>query len=268
MSNQSQRKKIERNRRTVTIAADSHAFSVTLRQRLPRPVPPLSRPLGDGRRSFASEPRAKRSKIVEEPFRFSTRAFNATCAAGGHPAVSKREREMPQRTCEREEGKKKNLDLDNSRNFLLKRRKDPPLSPVSAQVRGGSIGDPQGDGEGSSAGHGRGESRGWIKESGKEFETETEKTESELKRNETLPRAVQLYITLEIRFLRRRCGRVGLRRQIKALVRKGASSNLVIVTINISFCPLLPPPISQRSFHRRLSNCTFRSVAAATSISR
>ena len=138
---------------------------------------------------------------------------------------------MPQRMCEREEGKKPRPRQLSE--FSLKKRNGPPLSPVSAQVRGGSIGDPQGDGEGSSAGHGRGESRGWIKESGKEFETETEKTESELKRNETLPRAVQLYITLEIRFLRRRCGRVGLRRQIKALVRKGASSNLVIVTINI-----------------------------------
>lgn len=135
MSNQSQRKKIERNRRTVTIAADSHAFSVTLRQRLPRPVPPLSRPLGDGRRSSASEPRVKRSKIVEEPFRFSTRAFNATCAAGGRPAVSKRERKMPKHTCEREEGKKPRPRQLSE--FSLKKRKDPPLSPVSAQVRGG-----------------------------------------------------------------------------------------------------------------------------------
>ena len=235
MSNQSQRKKIKGNRRTVSIAADSHAFSVTLRQRLPRPVPPLSRPLGDGRRSSASEPRVKRSKIVEEPFRFSTRAFNAYCAGSGPPAAS-RERKMPQRKCEREEGKK-NLDLDNSRNFLKKKKRPAPLPGLcpGSGGGGGSIGDLQGDGEGSSAGHGRGESRGWIKESGKEFETETEKTESELKRNETLPRAVQLYITLEIRFLRRRCGRVGLRRQIKALVRKGASSNLVIVTINILF---------------------------------
>lgn len=136
------------------------------------------------------------------------------------------------------EKKEKKTSTSTTLGIFLKKRKDPPLSPVSAQVRGGgggSIGDLQGDGEGSSAGHGRGESRGWIKESGKEFETETEKTESELKRNETLPRAVQLYITLEIRFLRRRCGRVGLRRQIKALVRKGASSNLVIVTINILF---------------------------------
>ena len=230
MSNQSQRKKIERNRRTVTIAADSHAFSVTLRQRLPRPVPPLSRPLGDGRRSSASEPRVKRSKIVRT---LSIFYESVQCHLRRRRSSRGLEQGKKNATTHVRERRRKKTSTSTTFGIFFKKRNEPPLSPVSAQVRGGSIGDPQGDGEGSSAGHGRGESRGWIKESGKEFETETEKTESELKRNETLPRAVQLYITLEIRFLRRRCGRVGLRRQIKALVRKGASSNLVIVTINI-----------------------------------